>query len=599
MRAIRQTLALVLGVATASCGGAGGTSGQADTSPPTVPGGLTATAVSTSQIDLAWAAATDDVGVTGYRLSRNGTLLADPAATSRSDTGLSPSTEYCYTLSARDAAGNVSAQSTPQCATTLAVPAPPTAPTGLTIRAGAGLVVLEWSPVAGAASYNLYMATQPGVTRGTYGVLAGGIRQLGVTSPYGHDGLLNGTTYYFVVTAVDANGESVESTQVSATPQPLPAVTYRLNDTGITASQCYQADDSLVACDSAGALALSDAQDGMVGRDVDVSSSGDGKLGFSFIGLAGGCVWDAVTGLMWEVKTTDGGLRDSAKVYTNYDDTLAAQKRGPGWEWLTPTQAEIDAPTNSVGFAASVNAQRLCGYADWRVPTIDELQSIVDYGAGGAAVDADWFPGTQAAAYWTATSIVDTINTDYFGIHHFTDYAGAVAPGGVYASGVNEGVRDSLHHVRLVRAGPPPTTPRFTVAADGQEVTDELTGLVWRRCAEGLAFDGLTCSGAAMTLFTHRAALQHAAGEAAGSGLAWRVPNIKELSSLVDRRFFNPPVDPAVFPNTLMTVVWSATPYLGNTRYLAWGINFAAGGDVYGYERVNGGSGVRLVRSGP
>ena len=93
-----------------------------DTTAPTVPTSLTATAVSTSQINLSWTASTDNIGVTGYKVYRNGSLIATTTpATSYQDTGLNPNTPYSYTVSAYDAAGNNSAQSTSKSATTLAV----------------------------------------------------------------------------------------------------------------------------------------------------------------------------------------------------------------------------------------------------------------------------------------------------------------------------------------------------------------------------------------------------------------------------------------------------------------------------------------------
>ena len=97
------------------------TTGSApDTSPPTNPNNLTATAVSSSQINLSWAASTDNVGVAGYRIYRGGNQIATSATTNYSNTGLSPSTAYTYTVSAYDAAGNNSSQSSSVSATTLA-----------------------------------------------------------------------------------------------------------------------------------------------------------------------------------------------------------------------------------------------------------------------------------------------------------------------------------------------------------------------------------------------------------------------------------------------------------------------------------------------
>src|SRR5207302_947154 len=105
-----------------------------DATPPTVPTGLTANAVSSSQINLSWTASSDNVGVSGYRVYRGGTQIGTPGTTSFTDTGLAASTTYSYTVAAYDAAGNVSAQSSPASATT---PAPPTQPS-VTINQAAG-----------------------------------------------------------------------------------------------------------------------------------------------------------------------------------------------------------------------------------------------------------------------------------------------------------------------------------------------------------------------------------------------------------------------------------------------------------------------------
>ena len=89
-----------------------------DTSSPTVPTNLAATAASSSQVNLSWSAATDNVGVTGYRVTRNGTVIGTATGTTYSDTGLAPQTTYTYSVAAFDAAGNISAGSAPASATT-------------------------------------------------------------------------------------------------------------------------------------------------------------------------------------------------------------------------------------------------------------------------------------------------------------------------------------------------------------------------------------------------------------------------------------------------------------------------------------------------
>jgi chitodextrinase len=91
-----------------------------DTIPPSAPAGLTATPGGASSINLSWSASTDNVGVTGYIVFRNGTQVATPGTTRYSDIGLTASTTYSYAVAARDAAGNVSPNSTSASATTSA-----------------------------------------------------------------------------------------------------------------------------------------------------------------------------------------------------------------------------------------------------------------------------------------------------------------------------------------------------------------------------------------------------------------------------------------------------------------------------------------------
>jgi hypothetical protein len=97
----------------------------ADTGLPTTPLGLAANVVTFSRIDLSWNASTDNVGVTGYRVRRDGVVIATAPTTAYSNTGLNASTTYSYTVDAIDGAGNASPPSAPVSATT--PPAPPLA----------------------------------------------------------------------------------------------------------------------------------------------------------------------------------------------------------------------------------------------------------------------------------------------------------------------------------------------------------------------------------------------------------------------------------------------------------------------------------------
>ncbi|GHJ42852.1 hypothetical protein Cs7R123_01940 [Catellatospora sp. TT07R-123] len=95
-----------------------GTSGGGDTTAPSVPAGLTSTGQTSSSVSLSWSASTDNVGVTGYEVFRGSTLVGSPTATSFTDTGLTASTSYSYTVKARDAAGNRSVASNTVTAST-------------------------------------------------------------------------------------------------------------------------------------------------------------------------------------------------------------------------------------------------------------------------------------------------------------------------------------------------------------------------------------------------------------------------------------------------------------------------------------------------
>ena len=113
-----------------------------DTETPSVPTGLSANAASATQVDLAWGASTDNVGVTGYTMYRNNAVLntVSGSTLAYSDSTANPSTTYSYTVDAFDAAGNHSGQSSPASVTT------PALPTSLTFNVGADTYVNASSP---------------------------------------------------------------------------------------------------------------------------------------------------------------------------------------------------------------------------------------------------------------------------------------------------------------------------------------------------------------------------------------------------------------------------------------------------------------------
>ncbi|MFD6422030.1 cellulose binding domain-containing protein, partial [Streptomyces sp. NPDC060198] len=95
-------------------------SGGTDTTAPTAPTGLTSTAKTSSSVSLSWTASTDNVAVTGYDIFRAGVKVGSSTTTSYTDTGLTASTAYSYTVKAKDAAGNISSASSALSVTTSA-----------------------------------------------------------------------------------------------------------------------------------------------------------------------------------------------------------------------------------------------------------------------------------------------------------------------------------------------------------------------------------------------------------------------------------------------------------------------------------------------
>jgi Concanavalin A-like lectin/glucanases superfamily len=102
-----------------------------DAGPPNAPTNVTATAVSSSRVDLSWTASDDDIGVTGYRIVRNGAVLTTVTGTSYSDTSVAAGTSYQYVVHALDQAGNVSPASAPATVAT-----PPATPSGTVFSDG-------------------------------------------------------------------------------------------------------------------------------------------------------------------------------------------------------------------------------------------------------------------------------------------------------------------------------------------------------------------------------------------------------------------------------------------------------------------------------
>ncbi|WP_130779961.1 glycoside hydrolase family 48 protein [Cellulomonas biazotea] len=185
-----------------------------DTTAPSVPTGLQAGAVTSTEATISWTASTDDTRVAGYDVYRGTTKVGTVSTgTSFTDTGLTASTAYSYTVRAFDAAGNVSAASSALSVTTKATPSDTTAPSVPTITSSSSTVnsvTLGWSAStdntggSGLAGYDVYRGnTRVGQTTGL---------------TFTDTGLTASTAYSYTVRARDVAGNvSAASTAVSVT----------------------------------------------------------------------------------------------------------------------------------------------------------------------------------------------------------------------------------------------------------------------------------------------------------------------------------------------------------------------------------------------
>ena len=201
-----------------------------DTQAPSAPSGLTANGVSASQINLAWNASTDNVGVKNYLVERcagagctdNFTQIATPTATSYSDAGLPATTTYGYRVRATDAANNLSGYSNIAYATTLATDTQaPSAPTGLTATAASpSQVNLAWTGSTDNVGVKNYLVERcAGATCTNFLQIAAP-----TATSYSDSGLSAASTYRYRVRAADAaNNLSGYSNIANATTPGAPA----------------------------------------------------------------------------------------------------------------------------------------------------------------------------------------------------------------------------------------------------------------------------------------------------------------------------------------------------------------------------------------
>ena len=230
-----------------------------------------------------------------------------------------------------------------------------------------------------------------------------------------------------------------------------------------------------------------------------------------FINNSNGTITDTITGLMWQ--QVDGGEMTFDKA-TTYASNLV-----------------------------------LGGYSDWRMPSILELNSLLNHDKNNPALNTVYFTATAAQYWWSGQKQVNDATKAWC----------ANAGGGVGNHPINETVSaggTKKFHVRVVRDVSAPTTiaNRFLDNKNGT-TTDQLTGLIWQQ----VPTDSMTWEQALIT----------AEALSLGGSNLWKMPNIKELQSISEATIYNPSINKTYFSGISTTQCWSSTS-LSNQSTKAW-----------------------------
>lgn len=206
-------------------------------------------------------------------------------------------------------------------------------------------------------------------------------------------------------------------------------------------------------------------------------------------------------------------------------------------------------------FLAALNSgEGFGGHTDWRLPTINELKTLLDRDRAYAALDSTFFAEGKSSIYWTATTYASN-STKTWGVN--VNVGADIVP---TKSSV------SKYYVRAVRGGEVPSENKFVDNLDGT-VTDTVTCLEWQ---QGTA--DITGNGVADQMIWEDA-LAYAEGLSLGGHDDWRLPDISELTSIADYSTHSPAIDTSAFPDTVPSLYWSATTYYWFPEN-AWAMSF-------------------------
>jgi alpha-tubulin suppressor-like RCC1 family protein len=251
---------------------------------------------------------------------------------------------------------------------------------------------------------------------------------------------------------------------------------------------------------------------------------------------------DNVTGLVWENKTDDDSIHGKNAEYTWQD-------------------------AGNV-FIARLNADKFGGYSDWRLPTARELYMLIHGDQHNPSIHTEFFQNTVSSCYWTSNTHVSDTATAWQVC--FED------------NGIHPDDKLVPAPVRAVRGGHIGAAPALVDNGD-QTVTDPATGLIWQQETVPGTFNWTQA-------LTH---IQNLNTSGFGGYSDWRLPNIKELASLIDHSQSGTPIDPLLAFMTQPGHYWSSTTNTNNSDQ-AWLAGFDTG--IVNQFNKSGSFYVRAVR---
>jgi len=305
--------------------------------------------------------------------------------------------------------------------------------------------------------------------------------------------------------------------------------------TGLT--KCYNATAEMVTCPESG--------EDFYGQDAQYEGSPRSYTKLDEQGnplpeleTSYAMVQDNVTGLIWEMKTSLGygqnyyNPHDADNTYTWCDPDTATNGGDVG---------DCVTTYNTKSFIKQLNDANFGGYDDWRLPTMKELLSLVDYkGSGPTAIDPVFASTTQANYYWSSTTAAIPISIMAWAVF-FSD-----------GTDTRPSKLENTYFVRAVRGGQTPAEKRFVDNGDNT-VTDTVTCLQWQKATMD------TKNGVGPDTYNWQEALAASENLTLAGHSDWRLPDISELKPLVDFSGYNPAIDPVFASTTQSDSYWSST----------------------------------------